>query len=564
MPVLNEHAVFIFITQLGVIVLAARVLSEIAKRLGLPIIVGEVSAGILLGPVIFGHFYPNAYQSLFPQEGFAPYLLQGISWLCVLFLLIITGLEIDLRAALRQGKQGVSISLCTLIFSFTGTYLISYFLPKNFYPEGIPAIYVQLLLSLALSVIAVPVIAKILFDLKILRSAVGLNILTTGIVSDIWEWTLLAVIISYITHGSYTLWTILKPLLIMITYLTFTLTIGHRLVDKFLDMIGYKNMDITVALSLLFSLGFLNCTIAHLLGIHVVFGAFIAGLMAGESEKITPYMRQWLQDFVFAIFAPIFFVWVGMQLNFNGIANWMTVLLLLIVSSACRIGGAFFGSLLGGLGRKNALAVSFGINTQGSVGIIIGLIGYEMGIFNDVLFTTIVVICVLTSLSVGPLLKWAIKGVRRPLAKFFDREHVFLDIEGKNKKHVIKTMSQLMARRTLITNASSVERAIWEREESLSTAIGEGVALPHARIPDLKLPILCFFRLKNPVDFGSPDDQPVRLLFLELTDQNDDGMQLNLITQVARFVASEKNRNRLLECKREEDIHHILSFDETV
>ena len=96
MPILNEHTVFIFITQLGVIVLAARIFSEIAKRLELPAIVGEVSAGILLGPAILGYFFPNAYQNLFPQEGFQPFLLQGISWLCVLFLLITTGLEIDL------------------------------------------------------------------------------------------------------------------------------------------------------------------------------------------------------------------------------------------------------------------------------------------------------------------------------------------------------------------------------------------------------------------------------------------------------------------------------------
>ena len=463
---------------------------------------------------------------------------------------------------MHQGKQSLLISLIGLVISLLGVFAAAQFLPSYFYPEGVKPLHVQLLISVALSVVAIPVIAKILFDLKILRSEVGLNILTSGVLSDIWGWSLLAVVIALIGQGSVTLGTILKPLITMGLYLGVTLWVGHKFVDKFLNFIGYKEMDATVALSLLFSLALLNGAIAHLLGIHVIFGAFVAGIMAGESTKITPYIRQWTQDFIFAVFAPIFFVLIGMQLSLENTQIWLPIIGFLFVSSVCKITGAFLGGVTSGLGKKNAFAVACGLNTQGTMGIIVALIAYDMGIFNHDLFSMVVMICVLTSLFVGPLLKWAIKGVMRPLAQYFDKEHVFLNIDGKTKREVITNITTLMAGRKLIDDAKYVEHAIWERESTMSTAIGEGVALPHARLRDLDSPVLCFFRLKDPVDFGSPDNKPVSLLFLELTDANDDGMQLNLIAQVARFISSEKNRMRLLTCDQEDEIHNILSFDQ--
>lgn len=562
MQVLSEHDVFIFIAQLGIIILFARIFGEIARKWGQPVIVGEVAAGIILGPMLFGKFFPQGYQSLFPTIGPHAYLLQGISWLCVLFLLLITGLEIDFRASLKHGKSCFFISILGLLFSTIGIYLATFFLPNYFYPSTVDPFHVKILITIALSVVAIPVIAKILFDLKILRSEVGVKILTSGVLSDVWGWTILAVIISLISTNTITLMAVVKPVVIMAVYLTFTLAFGRKLIEGFLNMIGYKTMDTITAISLLFGLTLLNGAIAHLLGIHAIFGAFVAGIMAGESDKITPYIRQWTQDFIFAVFAPIFFVLIGMQLQFTKFEIWLPIGILLFVSSLSRIGGAFWGGILGGLGQKNALTVACGLNTQGTMGIIVAMIGYEMGIFNDDVFSVIVIICVLTSLTMGPLLKWAMKGVQRPLAKYFDQEHVFLDVPAGSKKKVIAAMADLMYKRKIIDNVGMIEKAILERESVMSTAIGEGVALPHARIPNLKEPILCFFRLEKSIDFKSHDNKPVQLFFLELTDINDDGMQLNLIAQVTRFISSAENRQRLLECEKEEEIHHVLSFDE--
>ena len=562
MLILTEHDVFIFVAELGIIIFFARVFGEIVRKFGQPIIVGEVLAGIILGPMFLGRFFPKLHLELFPQTGPHPYLLQGISWLCVLFLLLITGLEIDFRASMKQGKQCFFISILGLILSFIGIYMSASFFPAYFFLEGINPVHIKLLVSMALSVVAIPVIAKILFDLKILRSEMGVKMLTSGVLSDVLGWTLLAVIVSLINTDSFSLMSVVKPVVIMTLYLGFTLKFGYQLIEKFLNFIGYKQMDTTTAISLLFSLMLINGAIAHLLGIHVIFGAFIAGVMAGESDKITPYMRQWIQDFIFAVFAPIFFVLIGMQLNFTRIEIWIPIIGFLFISSVCKIGGAFVGGLWGGLGRKNAFTVACGLNTQGTMGIIIALIALEMGIFNEDLFSAIIAICILSALLVGPLLKWAMTGVKRPLAKYFDQEHVFLNVPAGSKKKVIETMANLMYKREIIDNPKAIERAIWERESVMSTAIGEGVALPHARLPNLKEPILCFFRLEKPVDFESHDNSLVQLFFVELTDSNDDGMQLNLITQVTRFISSEENRQRLLECEKEEEIHNVLSFDD--
>ena len=562
MVVLSEHTVFILVAELGIILLFARIFGEIAQKLGQPIIVGEVAAGILLGPQILGNLFPDFHHSLFPQHGSDPYILQGVSWLCVIFLLMITGLEIDLRASLKQGRNAIAISLSSITLAIIGVFIATNFLPNSFFPESINPFHVKLMISIALSVVAIPVIAKILFDLKIVKSEVGVKILTSGVLSDVWGWALLAIFISIVSQGSFTLWTIAKPLLTMFIYLGVTLSVGQKFFDWCLNIVGYKTIDTTVALSAVFTLALINGAVAHLLGVHVIFGAFVAGVMAGESEKISPYVRQSTQDFIFAVFAPIFFVLIGMQLRIPSIEVWIPILFLLVVSSILKIGGAYFGGFISGIGRKNAFAVACGLNTQGTMGIIIALIAYEMNVLNETSFSSIVLICILTSLLVGPLLKWAMKFVQRPLAKYFDEEHVFLEVEGANKKQVIANISRMMKERQIIKDAKKIEEAIWDRELTLSTAIGDGVALPHARLRNQKEPILCFFRLKHPIDYGSPDNKPVNLLFLELTDKDDEGMQLNLIAQVARFISVESNREKLQTCQKENEIHQILSIDE--
>ncbi len=564
MPNLAEHDVFIFITQLGIIVFAARLCGEVAKRFGQPILAGEVIAGILLGPFVFGNAFPDLRQIIFPSGGVTPYLLQGMSWLCALFLLLIAGLEIDFRASLEYGKQNILTSLFGFTFPLISVYVVSQILPEQFYPSGMNHGYANLFVALTLSVASVPVIGKILFDLKIFRSNVGLNIITSSVLSDIWEWSTLLIAISLVTHGAIQFFPIAKTILVMILLLLGALTAGKRLIEKVFDWMHINTKDTAAVLALLFSLTLLNGALTHLLGIHVAFGAFLTGLMAGESERVTPYLRQSIQDFVFGIFAPIFFVLIGIQLQLGAMNSWIYVVILMAVASFGKISGAYLGALLGGIGRKNALAVGCGLNAQGAMGLIVALIGAELGVFGKELFSILVVICILSSLLVGPSLKWAVKRVRRPLAKFFTHRHIFGHVSGHNKRDVISNMAKLMAERNIIEDAEKIKKAIWQREKSLSTAIGEGIALPHARIEKLKTPILCFFRLETPIDFDSPDNVPVQLIFLELTDVNDDGMQLNLISQVAKFVSSSANREKLLMCKNEEELHHVLSFDEKV
>lgn len=563
MPTLGENEIFIFIAQLGVIIFAARLCGEIAKRLGQPILVGEVIAGILLGPLVFGRLFPEFRDFLFPTQGVTGYILQGISWLCAIFLLLITGLEIDFQASLQYGKQNILTSLFGFLFPFLGIFCISKILPPHFFPAAANPVFVGLLLATSLSVSSVPVIGKILFDLKIFHSNVGLNIITSSVLSDIWEWSTLLMIIALATKGTVTALSVVQPIIIMFLLIGLALSAGQRFLEKIYQWLNIEPKDTAAILAFLFAMTLLNSAIAHLLGIHVAFGAFLTGLMIGESNWITPAMRQSIQDFIFAVFAPIFFVLIGMQLQFNFAGGWLVVILLMAVASAGKVSGAFLGALLGGMGRKNAFAVGCGVNAPGAMGIVVALIGADMGLFHQELFSVIVLICVLSALLVGPTLKWATKGLERPLAKFFERDHIFVNVHSANKRDLINTMVKLMAQRNIIQDPDDIRRAIWSREESLGTGIGEGIALPHARLPNLRTPIVCFFKLTHPIEFNSPDNIPVQLVFLELTNSNDNGMQLNLIAQISRFLSSAENKRKLLQSTNEEEIHHALSFDAT-
>ncbi|OGX06133.1 MAG: hypothetical protein A2Z88_04395 [Omnitrophica WOR_2 bacterium GWA2_47_8] len=559
---LSEHTIFLFVLQLGIIIFLARIFGEFAAKLGQPVMVGEVLAGVFLGPLVLGSFAPAVYSSLFPKGDVTNYLLEGISWVCILFLLIITGLEIDVSASIRHVKRNILTSLLAFVLPFLAVFVYFSYLPYPKYPPNIPSVYVDLLVATALSVAATPVIAKILFDLKILRSIVGLNILTAGVLGEIWEWSILGTVLSLIVHNSVGFSAVFKPLIVMILYIGFCLTLGRVIVDKVFTWFGVRTENTTTVLSLLFSLALLNGALAHAFGLHVIFGAFVAGIMAGESHRITPYMRQSIQDLILSVFAPIFFVLIGMKLYLQGADQWLYMFLLLIVSSFFKVLGGHLGALLGGMGKRNAFAVGCGLNTQGTTGIIIALIGRELGVFPDELFSLIVVISILTALIVGPTLKWAIQDMRRPLAKFFAAKNVFLDVVGQTKEEVITNIASLLAERNIVQDENMIREAIWEREKLMTTAIGDGVAIPHARLPNLKVPILGFFRLRHPVDFNSPDNKPVQIVFLELTDRDDDGMQLNIVSQIAHFLASPHSIRRLLQCQREEDVYHVLSFDE--
>ncbi len=545
------------------IIFFARFVGELAKRLGQTIMAGEVLTGILLGSVVFGRYFPDLHGYLFPSEGPNAFILQGFSWLCVIFLLLITGLEIDLSAAVRQGRQHFLTSLFAIFIPFAAVFgLTSVYLPDQFLKPGLDPLNLRLMISLSMAVVAIPVIAKVLFDLKILRSFVGLNIITTGVMCDIWGWAILTLIMSIVVTGSVSFQGVVLPLVIILVYFGIALTAGRWITDRFLDWLNLTIEETAGIVAFLFAFALLNGAIAYMLGIHVIFGAFVAGLMAGESKQITPHLRQATQDLISGLFAPIFFVLVGMKLRFTPDMNWLFIAALFAVTSLTKIAGAYLGALIGGLGRKNALAVGCGLNALGPMAIIVALIAKEIGIFNDNVFFAVVLVSIGSDLTIGPLLKWAIKGVKRPLARFFDREHVFLETPGETKKEVIASMSKLMAERKIIENRDFVKRAIQRREESMSTAIGGGVALPHARVQDLRQPTLCFFRLKEPVDFDSPDNVPVQLLFLELTDANDEGMQLNLISQVARLASVETNKKRLISSQNPDEIHLILSMDE--
>lgn len=563
MDAITEHDVFIFTAALGLIIFVARVVGEICRRLDQPILVGELLAGVLLGPTIFGKLFPSMFSTLFPHEGVQAVLLQGISWLCVIFLLLMTGLEIDTAESIKHGKKNVFTAILGFIFSFASVYYLMPFFPYSG-PEGVDHIHFNLMVAVALAVVALPVISKILFDMKIIRTNVGLNILTSHIMSDIFGWSVLAIIISMITQGSFSVMIAVKKLAIITVFFTFAMTLGRPLIDKLFDLFDIHKDDTASIISLLFAGALINGAIAHLFGIHVIFGAFLAGVMVGESRYISHHTRKATEDFIFGVFAPIFFVLVGMQLDFSGGIDWVLLTVLFLVSSLFKILGGFIGAILGGIGQRNALVVGIGLNTQGTMGVIVGLVGLEMGIFNQSTFSIIVIISVITSITVGPLLKWATSFVKRPLAQFFDEEHVFLDVDGSSKQEVINNMVKLMRQRKIIEHPKEVADSIKAREHMLSTAIGDGIALPHARMPNLKEPVLCFFRLKKPIDYNAPDKKPVQLLFLELTNANDHGMQLNLISQVARLISSDKNREKLLNCKKEMDIHQIMSFDEKV
>ena len=394
--------------QLSVMLALGRVMTEFARKFKLPSVVGEIIAGIVLGPTVLGMLFPGAFTSLFPKEGFSTLALDGFVRVAVILWLFIAGLEVDLHIVLQQGKQALSTSFLGLVIPFFIGFIIPYSFPAFFgISPGSDLIIFSLFMGTAMGISALPVIVRILMDLKLFKTKIGMLIVASAMVDDVIGWIVFSVILSLIGKGrDIPVW---YTILLTIGFAFLMLTIGRGLLNRVLPWINKKLAWPGGFLSLAMVLCFLGAAFTEFIGIHAIFGAFIIGVTLGDSEHLSEKAKEIIHQFINNIFAPLFFVSIGLKINFITHFDLMITLVILIIAFSGKVIGSGLGAYLGGFSKREALATGFGMNARGAMEIILGLIALEAGIINETIFVSLVIMALVTSITSGPLMKKALE-----------------------------------------------------------------------------------------------------------------------------------------------------------
>lgn len=372
-------------------------------------VIGEIIAGIVLGPTLLGSLFPETFNSLFINSAPVNHALQGITLLGVIMLLLVSGLEIDLRLIVQQGKSALIISIVGIVFPFSVGFFASYFFPEWF---GIGDINMRLIFSLfvgtALSITALPVVAKTLMDLNIFKTQDGFLIMASAMFDDLLGWIIFSVILGMIGHSSHD-FNIINLLITVFVFIGFVLLLGRKLIDYVLPVISTKTVYPGGVLSFIFILGFLSAAFTESIGIHAIFGAFIIGIAIGDSAHLKEETREIIHQFVTNIFAPLFFASVGLRVNFIENFDLSIVLIFLILAFIGKVVGCGLGARLSGMSRESSLIVGFGMNSRGAMEIVLGTLALEAGLIQEKVFVALVVMALVTSISSAPLMSIFIK-----------------------------------------------------------------------------------------------------------------------------------------------------------
>jgi len=404
---ISHHEITALLIQLGVMLLVGRLFSELARKLKQPAVVGEILAGIILGPTLLGYFQPELFEKIF-HLGQSSLVLDGFVQVAVVLLLFIAGLEVDLHIVWQQGKQALFTSFFGLVIPFAFGFALPYFLNDYFVAATDHTRLAQaLFMGISMAITALPVIVRILMDLNMFKSKMGMLVISSAMITDLVGWLVLSVVLSMMGRMNEMSW--FNTLWLTLGFTLLMLTIGRALINKALPWVNKYTAWPGGLLSISLALCFLAAAFTEYIGIHAIFGAFIIGVALGDSEHLPERAKEIVHQFINNIFAPLFFVAIGLKVNFAANFDFVLTIIIIIIAFAGKIIGSGFGARLGGFTLRESLAVGFGMNARGAIEIVLGLVALEYGLINETIFVSLVIMALVTSMSSGPLMKLVLK-----------------------------------------------------------------------------------------------------------------------------------------------------------
>lgn len=418
-PVAIEGHLKLVLLQWIVIITAAWAVGQLGKRLlNQPLAVGEIAAGILLGPSALGLIWPADWPVIFPKE--TQQSLQLLGKLGLVFLLFQVGMEFDYSHLRSRSRTVTAVSLLGIIAPMLCGLAIGPWLHKNFAPET-PQFGFQFFLCIALSISALPIMGRILLEMKLERTPIGVMSISAAAIDDVVGWVLLGLATALVTAGFNLLHLLGQLAGIAIFFVALHWLVGpwvRRLWRRHVQARGEESMSASF-LVLLLVLLYVSCLITHELGIFVIFGAFLFGTALHQEASLVKAWRTRFSDMVLVAFVPIFFTNTGLHTSIGALRTplaWAGCALILLAAIAGKLGGCYLGARFTGQSAAAAGSIAALMNTRALMGLIAINIGLDLGLLTPILFTMLVIMALVTTALCGPLLRWWLpKELREPV-----------------------------------------------------------------------------------------------------------------------------------------------------
>jgi K+:H+ antiporter len=413
-PQLPPHQLLVFLVQVGVLLLTALLLGRVAVRFRLPAVVGELTAGVLLGPSLLGHAAPWLSDWLLPRGGSGEqqHLLDAAAQLGVLLLVGITGAHLDLKLVRRRRATALRVSLAGLLIPLGLGVTLGFAIPDSVLTPGGDRATFAMFLGVAMCVSAIPVIAKTLNDMRLLHRDVGQLTLAAGMVDDAVGWFLLSIVSAMATSGVHA-GRVSLSMLYLVAFVLVAAMIGRPLVRRAFQLAaGNPDAGPTVALAVVVVLA--GAAITQSLGLEAVFGAFVAGILVGAPGGAQPARLSGLRTLVLWVLAPLFLATAGLRMDLTTLrepAVLRTALLVLAIAIIGKFAGAYLGARLSRLSRREGIALGAAMNARGVVEVVVAMVGLRLGVLDTATYTIVVLVAIVTSLMAPPLLRLAMANV---------------------------------------------------------------------------------------------------------------------------------------------------------
>ncbi|WP_405166644.1 cation:proton antiporter [Nocardia sp. NBC_01499] len=427
-PGISHDKLLVLLVQIGVLLLLATALGRLAARVNLPAVVGELLAGIVIGPSLLGNFGPALSDWLLPKNSEQMNLLSAIAQLGVLLLVAITGAHIDLGLLRKERTTITWVSAGSVLVPLALGGALGFLLPGSMRGEAGDRATFALFIGVAIAVSALPVIAKTLIDMRLLHRNVGQVIIGAAAVSDVLGWLLLSIVSAMATAGFHAdlVAESVGALLLVLAAAVFA---ARPLIRWLLRAIERSTSRNELGIAAVMVLIMLAAAGTHALKMEAILGAFLCGMVM---SSLGPQGRQFLdamRPFVMAVLAPLFLATAGLQVDLSALrdpAMLGIAVITLAVAIGAKVTGAYLGGRIGKLDHNEALAVGFGLNARGVVEIVLASAGLKIGVLNPASYTVIVLMAVVTSVIAPPILRRTAGRITHTAAEI-ERERRYAD-----------------------------------------------------------------------------------------------------------------------------------------
>ena len=397
----NLNASGMFIMQLIIIMLLARLMGYLFQLVGQPLVVGEIIAGIILGPSVLGAIYPDLSGFLFPSRSLD--ILQQLSQLGLVFFMFIIGMELDTHSFKKTASAAMLISIASIVIPFASGIFLAIYLYDLFNPQNVRLTSFALFMGITMSITAFPVLARIVQERRMTRTLVGTMAISVAAIGDVVAWCILAVVIAIAKAGD--IGHSFLTIGLSILYIAFMYFVVKPLMFRIGRVYASRETMGRPIVAFVFLLILVSSLTTEIIGIHALFGAFMAGVVMPDNLNFKRIFTEKIEDVSLVILLPLFFVATGLRTEIgliNSTTLWMACLVITVTAILGKFGGTLIASRFSGLSWKNSLSLGVLMNAKGLMELIVLNIGYDLGILSPDIFAMLVIMALTTTFITGP------------------------------------------------------------------------------------------------------------------------------------------------------------------